>query len=167
MILYIVRHAWAGEFGDPRYPSDFDRPLTDEGRKRFRKWLKHLEPAAINPRVIWSSPYVRCKQTAEMLVEWLEKSTGRAAELSYCDALRCGADPAGVLAESQRSFGGGDEAWVGHMPDVSYLAAALIGDGNAAIPFSKGSIAAIQFDDRPQPRAGELLWLASPKMADI
>ena len=34
-MLYIVRHAWAGHFGDPDYPDDRLRPLTEEGRERF------------------------------------------------------------------------------------------------------------------------------------
>ncbi len=66
MLLYIMRHAWAGEFGDPRYPSDRQRPLTTEGKKRFAKWLKYLDRKDIRPTQIFTSPYMRCAETAEL-----------------------------------------------------------------------------------------------------
>ncbi len=46
MKLYIVRHGLAGEHGDPRYPDDRLRPLTDEGRKRFANTVKALRRRA-------------------------------------------------------------------------------------------------------------------------
>ena len=35
MFLYIARHAWAGESGDPRWPDDSLRPLTPEGIEKI------------------------------------------------------------------------------------------------------------------------------------
>ena len=37
MLLYIVRHAYAGQHGDPHYPDDSLRPLTKRGRKQFAR----------------------------------------------------------------------------------------------------------------------------------
>ena len=42
MLLYIVRHAFAGQHGDPRYPDDSLRPLTNKGRKQARRMIKKL-----------------------------------------------------------------------------------------------------------------------------
>ncbi|MGC4002547.1 MAG: hypothetical protein QM811_05140 [Pirellulales bacterium] len=59
--------------------------------------------------------------------------------------------------------GGLDTAIVGHMPDVAGLAAALIGDGRAALRFGKAAVAAIRFADLPAIGQGELLWFAAPE----
>jgi phosphohistidine phosphatase len=168
MILYIVRHAWAGEFGDPRYPDDSQRPLTDEGRKRFRAWLKELDNAKISPQLILTSPFVRCRQTAELVHDWLGKKMKSPPDLHNLTALRSGAaDIDDVLSGSHEFQADGDQMWVGHMPDVAMFTAALIGDARAGIHFGKGAIAALQFDKQPAVGMGELLWLASPKIADV
>ena len=60
MLLYIVRHAFAGQHGDPSYPDDSLRPLTKKGRKQFRRVVKKLCQARLRarsswPRVPWSA----------------------------------------------------------------------------------------------------------------
>ena len=47
MNLFIIRHAWAGHAGDPAYPDDSQRPLTDEGRNRFRRMVEALSPQGV------------------------------------------------------------------------------------------------------------------------
>ena len=37
MFIYIARHAWAGDRGDPRWPDDSLRELTPEGVERFKR----------------------------------------------------------------------------------------------------------------------------------
>ena len=65
MKLYIVRHAWAEEQDDDRWPDDRQRPLTAEGRKRFSRVAKALDHRGIAPQLIVTSPLMRCRQTAE------------------------------------------------------------------------------------------------------
>ena len=55
-------------------------------------------------------------------------------------------------------------AWVGHAPDVSQYAAALIGQGQASIRFGKGAICLIRFPGPPQLGGGELRWLVTAKV---
>ena len=69
MILYVIRHAWAGHYGDPAWPDDSQRPLTDEGRQRFARVVAELVKRGFAPQRIATSPLVRCRQTA--LVERL------------------------------------------------------------------------------------------------
>ncbi len=69
MKLYIVRHAWAGEHGDPRYPDDRLRPLTEEGSRRFATVVKKLVDRGFRPRLVATSPLLRCLQTAEIVAE--------------------------------------------------------------------------------------------------
>jgi len=42
MRLYIVRHAFAGQHGDPNYPDDSLRPLTSQGRKKFKRLVEAI-----------------------------------------------------------------------------------------------------------------------------
>ena len=42
MILYIIRHAWAEEADEARWPDDGRRPLTKAGRKRFAQVVETL-----------------------------------------------------------------------------------------------------------------------------
>ena len=67
MELFIVRHAWAEPLGDPAWPSDAQRPLTAEGRKRFARMAEILVSRGVAPDLIATSPLVRCVQTAEIL----------------------------------------------------------------------------------------------------
>ncbi|HEY2827752.1 MAG TPA: histidine phosphatase family protein, partial [Pirellulales bacterium] len=74
MLLYIVRHAVAEERDETRWPDDSERPLTEEGVKRFGKLLKRLSDIRFAPEVIASSPLVRCRQTAELIAKHFPSS---------------------------------------------------------------------------------------------
>jgi len=161
MLLYIIRHAWAGQHDDPEWPDDSLRPLTSEGRERFAKLVKLLVERGFSPRIVATSPLVRCRQTAEIVVAHAPGEP-RLVELP---ALAPGSDLASLLAWTDEAAGERDEvAWVGHAPDVSYLAAALVGGSGGGIRFAKGGVAAIQFDGPPEPGQGELRWLATAKL---
>ena len=67
MYLYIVRHAWAANRDDSRWPDDGMRPLTAEGRERFTRVVKRLVGGGLTPGIIASSPLVRCVETAQLL----------------------------------------------------------------------------------------------------
>jgi len=161
MMLHIVRHAWAVDPGDPDAPTDFERPLTKEGRKRFASVVQRLVERGFAPEVIATSPLVRCRQTAEILAE----EAGGSPEIVELDALAPESDLAKLVAWTNREAAGFRQvAWVGHAPDVGQLTAALIGDARAAIHFGKGAVAAVEFDGPVQAARGELQWLASAKM---
>jgi len=120
--LYIVRHADAGQSGDPRYPDDALRPLSKPGRKRFRRLVKKLVKRGFAPTLIATSPLVRCRQTADVLAE-LVPGNPQPIEL---DELKPGAEFGALLTwtAAQQSH---EIAWVGHAPDVNLLASQLIG----------------------------------------
>jgi phosphohistidine phosphatase len=164
MRLYLLRHAWAGEYGDPRYPNDEARPLTAGGIKRFRNWLSTLDCRQIELGTIFTSPYLRCRQTAELIREWHQEVAESAPQFVLIDELGCGAKLENVLRVVRECELRGNWMCVGHMPDLGQMASALIGDGQAAIRFSKGALAAIEFADQPAVGQGTLLWLAAPKV---
>lgn len=162
MFIYIARHAWAGERGDPRWPDDSLRELTPDGIERYTNVVKSLADRGFEPQRIATSPYTRCRQTADIIA----KHIAGKPTIDELDALEPGSDLEPLLDWS-REQGGADVCWVGHSPDVERLAAELMGDGSARIRFAKGAVAAISFEGDINAGAGELYWLATAKVLGI
>lgn len=158
-MLYIVRHAFAGQHGDPRWPDDSLRPLTGKGRKQFRRLVKKLARRGFAPAVVATSPLVRCRQTADELCDRFVPPP----ELVELEPLEPGSR-LDELVEWSNARDADSLAWVGHSPDVDQLAAALLGMRDGGIDFAKGAIAAIRFDEHIAPGEGELVWFTSPKI---
>jgi phosphohistidine phosphatase len=162
MFIYIARHAWAGERGDPRWPDDSLRELTPDGIERYKKVVKALAARGLAPQHIATSPYTRCRQTAEIIANHVDGNL----EINEIEALEPGSELEPLL-EWSRAQGDADVCWVGHSPDVERLTADLIGDGSARIRFAKGAIAAISFESGINGGAGELYWLATAKSLGV
>jgi phosphohistidine phosphatase len=162
MFIYIARHAWAAERGDPRWPDDSLRELTDEGIDRYTAVVQALAERGFAPERIATSPYTRCRQTADIIARHVSGKP----EIAELEALEPGSDLAALL-EWSRAQGDVDTAWVGHSPDVERLAAELIGDGSARVRFAKGAVAAIAFESSINTGAGELYWLATAKLLGL
>jgi phosphohistidine phosphatase SixA len=160
MFLFIARHAWAGEHGDPRWPDDSLRELTPEGMARYTKVVKALADRGFNPGRIATSPYTRCRQTADIIAHYVASDP----TIDELKALEPGSELEPLLewslghAQNNESL-----CWVGHSPDVEWLTSALVGDGAARIRFAKGAIAAISLEGEIDSGAGELCWLATAK----
>jgi phosphohistidine phosphatase SixA len=158
-MLYIVRHAFAGQHGDPRWPDDSLRPLTGKGRKQFGRVVKKLARRGFAPKVVASSPLVRCRQTADEVCQRVSPPP----ELVELEALEPGSrlDP---LIDWSNARSVDELAWVGHAPDVDQMAAALLGMRDGAIDFAKGAVAAIRFENEIAAGEGEIIWFTSPKI---
>ncbi|MGD0653606.1 MAG: histidine phosphatase family protein [Thermoguttaceae bacterium] len=161
MDLYIIRHAWAGQYGDPEWPDDTQRPLTEKGRKRFAALVGILSRRGMTPSLIATSPIVRCRETAQILAQNL---IDRPEVIQRQELLPHG-DLESLLAWSaQQAEKHRQIAWVGHAPDVGQLTAALIGQPNASIRFAKGAVAALRFSGPVEIGGGELRWLVTAKI---
>jgi phosphohistidine phosphatase len=161
MLLYLVRHAWAGEADQSQWPDDSLRPLTDEGRKRFDQVAKALASRGVAPELVATSPLVRCRQTAEILV----KRVVSRPKLVDVPALAPGGDLEQIIAWTEREAADlAKVAWVGHNPDVEDYLADLLGGENLRVRFTKGAVAALEFPGPPARGQGELRWLVTAKM---
>ena len=164
MILYIVRHAWAADRTDPAWPNDDARPLTKEGSDRFTRMIELLAKRDFAPELVATSPLVRCRQTAAIIAKVLP---GRPKVVER-EELAPGSSLEGLVKwTAHRAANCKEVAWVGHAPDVSDLATALVGDGRSAIHFAKGAVAAIEFADVPRTGQGELRWLVTGKLLGV
>lgn len=158
MFIFIARHAWAYEFGDPRWPDDSLREVEPDGAERFMRVVEALAERGFAPEAVATSPYTRCRQTAEIIANY----TPARPDVVELDALAPGSDFA-ALMDWSRAADCEQVCWVGHAPDVGVLAGELIGDGDANIRFAKGSVAAVRFDGHVDRAGGELYWLATAK----
>src|ERR1035441_4552766 len=71
MNLFILRHGIAVEPGAHGYEKDADRPLTPEGERKLLQIAEAMEALDLTFDLILSSPYVRARQTAEIVTEAL------------------------------------------------------------------------------------------------
>jgi len=157
MRLLIVRHAIAAERGAPGM-SDDERPLTPEGKKRFRIAAKGLARIVPRPDVIFTSPLIRARQTAEIAA----RAWGSIEPVSL-EALATG--DIDVLAEAL-SVRKAEEsvAIVGHEPHVSVLLARLLGSSQTdRFSFRKGGVALVDLPGRLKD-GGQLVWFLPPKV---
>jgi phosphohistidine phosphatase len=163
MDLYIVRHAIAFNPDPTRWPDDRDRPLTDDGKKRFRKAAQGVG-ALLGSKAIdtlLSSPWVRAWQTAELI----EKEAGWPAPVR-CEALEGGRSPAEVLQALQPYATDKAVGLVGHEPSLHELAAYLLtaDTTHVQVEFRKGAVAVIELTDALRPGSGRMRMLLPPRV---
>jgi phosphohistidine phosphatase len=156
--IFIVRHAIAAERG-AEWPDDTKRPLTLKGITRMRKVVRGLRDLGVRVDLVVTSPLVRAKQTAALLVEGLRPRP----KLAVLDVLAPGHSPRSV-AEALAPFEkAGRLALVGHEPGLGELAAWLIGS-TVPLPFKKGGVARIDATSWPPSGNSQLIWFVTPKM---
>ncbi len=153
MDIYFIRHAEAVERG---VLADFDRPLTDAGRKQAERLAQALPVREAYIQRLFVSPLVRAKQTAEPLIA----AWGLAGDaVLECDALSPGSRPR-KLARWIGEHAAPTVGLVGHRPDLNEFAAWLIGSRKAQIAMDKAGVALVRVEgDGPEKGSGELIWL--------
>mgnify|MGYP000201890575 CR=1 FL=1 len=160
MELLIVRHAPAGnrsDFAKRDGRPDRERPLTHDGRRKFKRSAKALKRIFPGLRLIATSPFTRAAQTAHLLHREHEK-----ARLVVLAPLAHGGSASHVTAwlGRQRST---NVAVVGHEPDLGRLIGLLTkGRVDAPVTLKKGGAALVSFEGKPAAGAGTLLWVVTP-----
>lgn len=153
--LYLVRHAIAEPRGSS-WPDDSLRPLSEEGRRRFAAAAAGLAQFEGVPDRVLTSPYVRARQTAELLAA--AGGPGVAVEsFAWLEPVGSAAVPLAGLRKHARAA---RVAVVGHEPDLSIMAAALLGAARP-VPFKKGAICRIDVT-WGRATAGTLVWFLPP-----
>ncbi len=145
-----MRHGPAED--QARSTRDFDRALTPAGRDVVARVASALLGEGARPSRVLSSPLVRARQTADLVVEVAAR---------------------GVSVEIEREIGPGGDLralvlshasaaapvmFVGHEPDVSSATAALTGALGSG--FDRAMVAAIDVEDGARPR---LAWILDPR----
>jgi phosphohistidine phosphatase len=156
MLCYFLRHGPAGD-ATTWEGSDFDRPLTPDGKKRIAREAKTIAALEVELDAIITSPLVRARQTAEIVADELKLRD----KLRLDDRVGLGFS-AGRLAEILGDYPKAKTVMlVGHEPSMGLTVGELIGGGD--VDFKKGALACVDVTGE-SPLAGRLLWLASPKL---
>ncbi len=160
MNLYIIRHAIAVDEGTPEYEKDSERPLTDKGKKKMRQIAKGLRTLGTDFDLILSSPYVRAKETAEILADVFKVK----AEVAFSDNLVPMGDPDLLISEMNEKYSANNSiALVGHEPHLTALVSLLVSE-NAGVDMTlkKGGVCRLLADDLHHSRKATLEWLLTP-----
>src|SRR5919108_4508981 len=157
MEVFLVRHGVAiPRDGDV---SDAFRPLTEKGRRRFRKTARSFARLGCEVDLILTSPLVRAVQTAEILagevphgeVDVPEQRDPRFEAVALLQAVR------------KRANGLRSVALVGHEPQISSVLAALAGAGAETLDVKKGGIVRLDVRDASQRGSATAIWSLKPK----
>ena len=131
MNLFFLRHGIAVEAGAKGCKHDSDRYLTAEGRQKLLQVAAAFTALEVSFDLVLSSPYVRARQTAELIAKRLGLTRG----LRLTEHLQPGGSFKALLQEiRQLKPAPASLLIVGHEPDLS-LAASLLVSGSTAVRF--------------------------------
>jgi phosphohistidine phosphatase len=160
-VLYIMRHGLAVSRGSVSFSDDARRPLVPEGKEKMREIAEGLKGVGVEVDWIVSSPLVRAVETAEIIAE----SLASRPPVDVCEAMEPGGSLEEVIAFLAKRPDRTRVLVVGHEPDLSELAARLIGAGSHAnLGFKKGGCCMISFDEFPPKSPGQLRWWLTPRL---
>lgn len=158
MELIIFRHGPAGEKEDWAKTGrpDSERPLTADGRKRTRQSARGLKYMAETASLVATSPWLRARQTAEILAEAL------GAPLAETNLLLPHRSPAS-LAKWLSGLADERVVLVGHEPHLSKLIGwFLTGDERSYVGLKKAQAVLLETQKAAGARA-TLAWSIPPK----
>ncbi len=162
MKLLIIRHAKAGdrEQWQTKKLPDSDRPLTEEGITEFNVVVQSLPSLIVKLDRIYSSPYKRAMQTAELL-----RKAYPDTKISSSEVLLQGTSWKDVQSFLQKEWDkDGVICMIGHENHLSTVLSGLLSSSDEnAFRFKKGGIAFVDLELRETRVTGKLFWFLPPK----
>ena len=160
MNVFILRHGLAVEPGSAAIAHDSDRPLTPKGERKLWKIAQAMEGLELSFDWILSSPYLRARQTAEIVAECLDLRK----KLELFEALTPDGSTKKLLHIEQRKPPAQDLLLVGHEPYLSQLISLLIsGDTEIPVMMKKGGLCKLATESLRDGQCATLEWLLTPK----
>jgi len=161
MELFILRHGVAVSRGSSEYPNDSDRPLTPKGARGLRRIAKGMRRMDLSFDHIFSSPFVRTRQTAEIAVAILQPDHS----IEYTEHLQPEGDREVLVGELITKCAAADRVLlVGHEPYLSGLISFLVcGDDSLGMNFRKGGLCKLSVSSLRMGKCAVLEWLLTPK----
>jgi len=158
--VIIVRHAVAFERDRARWKDDGQRPLSPEGKRKFRKAVAGLAGWVPKVDAVLTSPLVRTRQTADILTD-----VAHWPKAIDTPELAPGGSPVGVLTVL-RGRAEKRVAVVGHEPRLSELLTLCIAGPEARpfAPLKKGGVACVVFEGEVAAGKGTLMAFVPPRV---
>jgi phosphohistidine phosphatase len=157
MNIYLIRHAIAEEEAPEK--EDSQRELTEKGAKKMRQIAKGLRKLGVELDVVLTSPYLRAKQTADILNDVFKIKQ----EVAVTDQLAPMGDPDLLIAEINEKYSVDSIALVGHEPYLSALVSLLAAQAAPVeMTFKKGGVCRLAADDLHHTRRATIEWLLTP-----
>jgi phosphohistidine phosphatase len=152
--IYLVRHGEYVDLGSKTLEQDSQNRLSEEGIAKLQRHAKTLAAWQLSVDQIVTSPFVRSKQTAEILADGIGVAIDEHVALT-----RTFFKVAGLTQILQEYAHTKHLMLVGHESDLSTVAAAIIGGGR--LELARGGIIRIALETTDPPQ-GSLIWLLSP-----
>ena len=157
MKLLLIRHAAAVPRGTPGVPDD-DRPLTRDGKAKFRVAARGLARFTRRPDVLLTSPLPRARVTAKIAAHAFEH-TAPTIELALAHS-----SVDGIVAALKTHPPGARIALVGHEPLLGALLGRLLGTTQGEqLTLQKGGAALVDLPNGPE-ATGSLRWFLKPRI---
>jgi phosphohistidine phosphatase len=165
MNLYLLRHGIAAEPGAAGYEPDSERPLTAKGESRLRDAVRAMKGLDLSFDLILSSPYLRAKQTAEIIAKNLKLRK----KMAICDDLIPNGNPRLLIQQlNQLRPEPENVLLVGHEPYLGKLVALLAaGNTSLEIDFKKGGLCKLEAEFLLYGRCAKLVWLLTPRQLEL
>jgi phosphohistidine phosphatase len=165
MNLYLLRHGIAAEPGAAGFEPDSERPLTAKGKNRLRTTAKAMVELDLSFDLILSSPFLRAKQTAEIIAESLKLKK----QLRFSDVLTPDGNPKALIRQLNELKPVPENVLlVGHEPYLSQLIALLtVGETGVAIDLKKGGLGKLEAESLWLGRCATLAWLLTPRQMEL
>lgn len=161
MELYLIRHGIAEDKG--LGIKDEERSLTKEGRQKTEKVAQKLVKLGLNFDLILTSPLVRARQTADILIaeklsSQLEESSHLVHDGQISSWLKDWLKPRNYSQNTQLAL-------VGHEPDLTNWAEILLwGEVKGSLVLKKAGMIGIKLPETGSPLGrSQMFWLTPPK----
>jgi phosphohistidine phosphatase len=163
--IFLLRHGIAAEPGAPGIKTDAERPLIPKGEQRIRAAAVAMEKMGLSFDAIISSPFLRAKQTAEIVAKILKLEK----KLAISSDLIPGGNPEALIRHLNDLKPAPENILlVGHEPFLSRLIALLASGGMAAtIDMKKGSLCKLEAEDLEYGHCATLKWLLTPRQMEL
>ncbi|MDF5707725.1 MAG: phosphohistidine phosphatase SixA [Nostoc sp. S4] len=161
MELYLIRHGIAED--KDLGIKDEERSLTKEGTQKTEKVAQKLVKLDLKFDLIVTSPLVRARQTAQILIaaglsSQLEESSHLAHDGQISGWLKDWLEPRNYSQNTQLAL-------VGHEPDLTNWAEILLwGEVKASLVLKKAGMIGIKLPETGSPLGcSQMFWLTPPK----
>jgi phosphohistidine phosphatase len=159
MNIYILRHAEA--ITSAPSGMDSDRYLTENGKNRMCEYAMGLKTLDISFDVIYSSPYKRALETAEITADVFKFKD----KIKITEHLEPGSNLNPLFNLLMKNKPDANILLVSHEPLVSYLFSTLVfGKPDGNIDYKKCGFCCIEVNQFPPAGLGMLKYYLPPKI---